>query len=295
MAKKGKKATSKTKKKPASRSKDALAPLTAKTADRHALYQCAVQNVESEIDFVDKQYHKIRGKRARRLREDFCGTGQTSAEWVKRRRTNEAVGLDIDQPTLDWGTKHHPTYLDEDQIARLNLLNCDVLAPAAEAKDVDIVLAMNFSYWLFQTRDAMRAHFTTVRESLGEGGLFFCDFYGGSEACSETEERRKCQLPDKRKYTYVWDQHKFNPITGEMHCRIHFEFPDGTLKKNAFTYTWRLWTLPEIRELLTEAGFKNVTVYWEGDDGDGGGNGVFKPTEKGSADPAYICYIVSEA
>jgi len=29
--------------------------------------------------------------------------------------------------------------------------------------------------------------------------------------------------------------------------------------KNAFTYTWRMWTLPEIREILIEAGFKTAT------------------------------------
>ncbi|MCA9297734.1 MAG: hypothetical protein KDA28_01630, partial [Phycisphaerales bacterium] len=59
--------------------------LTAKTADRHILYQESVQNVEAEIDFVDEQFRKRRGRHARRLREDFCGTANTSCEWVRRR------------------------------------------------------------------------------------------------------------------------------------------------------------------------------------------------------------------
>ena len=54
-----------------------------------------------------------------------------------------------------------------------------------------------------------------------------------------------------------------------MQCHIHFKFPDKTKIKNAFTYNWRLWTMVEIRELLSEAGFANVVVYWEGEDEDG--------------------------
>jgi hypothetical protein len=280
-------------------------PLTAATADRHALYQAAVQNVEAEIDFVDKTFLKLRGRPARLLREDFCGTGNTSCEWVQRRVTNVAMGLDIDAPTLDWGREHCVGTLTPDQQERVHLLERDVLAPG-DAVGVDCVLAMNFSYWLFQTRSEMVRYLRSVRESLTEDGILFQDFYGGSEAFTQMDdedtpmERRKCKLPDGRAYTYVWDQHEYNPITGEMHCRIHFEFKDKTVMRDAFTYTWRLWTLPEMRELLAEAGFSKTTVYWEGDELDdegeptGEGNGVFTPTTTGSADPAYICYVVSE-
>ena len=51
---------------------------------------------------------------------------------------------------------------------------------------------------------------------------------------------------------------------------------------------------PEIRELLAEAGFSDVKVYWEGDDGEGEGDGEFKPVETGDADPAFICYIAAQ-
>ncbi|MEM7756387.1 MAG: class I SAM-dependent methyltransferase [Planctomycetota bacterium] len=298
MAKKSAAGSKKSKKKSAKKVK---APaLTAKTADRHALYQASVQNVEAEIDFVDKTYRKLRGKHARLLREDFCGTGNTSCEWVRRRKDNTAVGLDIDQETLDWGVDHCVTTLPEQDRSRVTLINRDVLTPG-DAVGMDAVLAMNFSYWLFQTREEMVRYLRSVRESLADDGILFQDFYGGSEAASETEERRKCSLPNKGgSFTYVWDQNKFNPITGEMFCRIHFEFKDGTRMTDGFTYTWRLWTLPEIRELLAEAGFSKTTVYWEGDELDddgeptGEGNGIFKPTMQGTADPAYICYVVSE-
>ncbi|MBL4698256.1 MAG: hypothetical protein JKX70_05420, partial [Phycisphaerales bacterium] len=47
--------------------------------------------------------------------------------------------------------------------------------------------------------------------------------------------------------------------------------------------------------LLSEAGFANVVVYWEGDDEDDDeeGNGIYEPTLKGEADPAFISYIVA--
>ena len=274
-------------------------PLTAVTADKHELYEAAVQNVEAEIDFVDATFRKIRGRKAETLREDFCGTANTSCEWVRRRRSNRAVGLDIDGPTLDWGLRNKVAELKPEQRERVRLLQRDVLDPG-DAVGVDCVLAMNFSYWLFHERASLLRYFRSVRESLGNDGIFFQDFYGGSDAMKETEERRKCKLPGKGAYTYVWDQHEYDPISGRVDCRIHFEFKDGTKKRNAFKYDWRLWTLPELRELLAEAGFGSTTIYWEGDELDddgeptGEGNGVFKPAKRGHADDAFICYIVSE-
>ncbi len=262
--------------------------LTAKTADKHNLYERSVQNVEAEIDFVDRVFKKLRGRRADRLREDFCGTGNSCAEWVRRRSTNQAWGLDIDQPTLEWGMKRHVSELSAEQQERIHLLSRDVLDSTA-ARDMDCILAMNFSYWIFQERAKLAQYFRAVRESLAAGGVFFLDFYGGSEAFLDVEEERPLDG-----FTYVWEQDKFNPITGRVQCYIHFDFEDGTRMKRAFHYDWRVWTLPELRDLLAECGFGPVTVYWEGDDGKGGGNGVFKPTLKGEACETFVCYIVAE-
>jgi hypothetical protein len=57
-----------------------------------------------------------------------------------------------------------------------------------------------------------------------------------------------------------------------------------------------VWTLPEVLELLAEAGFEHAQVYWEGSDPDDPtrGNGEFFPVKTGDADPAYICYIVAQ-
>ncbi len=263
--------------------------LTASTADRHRLYELSVQDTEAEIDFVDEQFRVLRGRKAVKLREDFCGTANTCCEWVRRRRNTLAVGLDLDQPTMDWGIKNHVSKLKPAQAKRIRLLQRNVLTPGSEGSGMDIVLAMNFSYFTFNTRAMMREYFEAVRRSLVKDGIFFMDFVGGWECQKKHREVRPL-----KGFTYVWQQGSFDPITHDIQCSISFRFPDGSGLRKAFTYVWRLWSLPEIRELLSEAGFKKVTVYWEGDDGKGGGDGVFTPAEHGEECASFLCYIAAE-
>ncbi|MCK4951942.1 MAG: class I SAM-dependent methyltransferase, partial [Gammaproteobacteria bacterium] len=68
---------------------------------------------------------------------------------------------------------------------------------------------------------------------------------------------------DEEDFVYIWDQEKFNPVTNEIICNIHFQLADGTRLDQAFRYDWRLWSIPEVTELLKEAGFSAVHVYWE--------------------------------
>jgi hypothetical protein len=68
----------------------------AESADRHALYEKSVQSVDVEYKFVSKIFRKLRGRRPRHMREDFCGTAGMCCEWVRRDSRNTAVGVDID-------------------------------------------------------------------------------------------------------------------------------------------------------------------------------------------------------
>lgn len=316
-------------KKPTSRTPARKTSTIAATADRNDLYQRAVQCVESEIDFVDETFTKLRKRKAALLREDFCGTYHTACEWVRRRPTNVAVGIDLDPNQIAWGTAHNLTTLKPAQQARVLHHQGNVLDPlpapvAAAANQLlapkdrrkggggggggarfDVVLAMNFSYWCFNTRDQMLTYFRAAREALVADGILFMDFYGGADALKEMTERRKIArepLTPHRKqagwyngpYTYLWEQERYNPITGLLISHIGFKFPDGSRLKRAFSYQWRLWTLPELRDILHEAGFIKTTVHWEGDDAKGGGNGIFTPSEDGDACPSYICYITAE-
>lgn len=260
--------------------------LSPRTADPRRLYEAAVQCPEAEIDFVDSTFRKITGRRAALLREDFCGTAATACEWVRRRPTNHAIGVDLDPSALAWSKANHVAGLTDDQRRRLRLKKGDVRTPTKAEQGVDIVLAMNFSYWCFTTRESLVAYFRTVRKSLAKGGVFFLDFFGGWEAQKILTERKRC-----KGFTYIWEHAHYNPITADMTCHIHFEFPGGGSIRKAFTYHWRLWTLPEVRELLVEAGFRDVTVYWEGDDGKGGGDGVFRPNTKGEVCASWIAYL----
>ena len=258
------------------------------SADRHFYYEKAVQCVESEVDMVDHTYHTLRGKHATLLREDFCGTGNTSCEWVRRRSSNKAIGFDLDQEVLDWGCRHKVDALSEEQQQRIQLMNGNVLDVTGDPADA--ILAMNFSYQLFKTRDELRHYFQKVHQGLADDGILFMDAYGGYESAKEVKEKTKHD-----DFTYYWHQKKYNPINGHMLCHIHFKFKDKSWLKKAFTYEWRLWTLPELQELLTEAGFSKVQVYWEGTDEETGeGNGEYFPTDEGEDDPAWIVYIVSE-
>ena len=261
---------------------------TASSSDRHELYELSVQNTEAEVEFIDKVWTQLRGRLASSIREDFCGTAAASAEWVLARDDNTAIGFDLDQEVLDWGIRRNSERLDEEQLQRLQVHNADVRAVQAER--VQTILAMNFSYFLFKTREDLRQYFEHAREGLLDDGIFILDAYGGSESYEEMEEEK-----DLDGFTYVWDQASYDPITGDVVNHIHFRFPDETEMTKAFTYEWRLWSLPEIRELLEEAGFTNVTVWWEGNEEDSEeGNGVFEPAEHGEACPGWIVYITAE-
>jgi SAM-dependent methyltransferase len=261
---------------------------TAGRSDRHELYELSVQEPSSEIDLIDQVWREQHTRRCRTIREDFCGTAAVCGEWVKRRKKNTAIGVDLDAEVLEWGRQRMQKRLNSDQRRRVQLICDDVLT--VETERVDSVLAMNFSYYIFQTRDKLRRYFERARDALVDDGMMLIDAYGGSDSFVEMEEER-----DMDGFTYVWDQHSYDPITGLAVNYIHFTFPDDTEMRKAFTYKWRVWTLPEIRELLTEAGFRKVVVYWEGTDEETEeGNGEWSVATHGEACPSWVAYLVAK-
>ncbi len=266
-------------------------PSRAERADRHRLYELAVQCPESEVDFVAATFKRLRGRKARLLREDFCGTANVCCEWVKRSPKNRAIGVDLDEEVLGWGAAHNLAGLKPGARARVSLLREDVLSVRTEP--VDLVSAMNFSYWLLQDRATLLRYFESVRDSLKDDGVFFLDAYGGYDSHREIEETRDIDDGGEG-FVYVWNQAAFDPITHTMDCNISFRFHDGSEMPAAYSYSWRFWSLPEIRDLLEEAGFHNVTVYWQGWDDEGEPDGDFKPVTRGVADAGWIAYLTAE-
>lgn len=257
---------------------------TAKTADRHELYQLSVQAPDHEIQFFDKTYRSLFKRKPLSLREDFCGTALLCATWVKSHKERTATGVDISGETLDWGREHNIAPLG-DQARRVTLLQEDVRAKRAGR--FDLINALNFSYWVFRTRDDLREYFRSVRKSLSKEGLFVLDAYGGWESQQPQLEPRRIAAG----FTYVWDQDEFDPITHAVTNYIHFEFKDGTKLDKAFTYEWRFWSLPEITELLGEAGFSNVRIHWDvaADDAEE----EYKVLKSAKTQPGWLAYITA--
>lgn len=262
-------------------------PSQASQADRHFLYQNSVQDAPVDAAFLDDEFRRRRNRRPRSLREDFCGTAALSCEFVARHRENTALGVDLDPDPLAWGREHNLARLGRSERGRVELVESDVL-DIREPK-VDLIAALNFSYWIFDTREALRRYFEQTRAALAPDGLLFLDAYGGSDCHEEKEYAR-----EEDGFDFIWDQVAFDPVSGRMRCAIHYDFPDGSRMRNAFRYSWRFWSLPELRELLAEAGYSKTAVLWEGADEEGDGNGEFEEVTEGSADETWIAYLVSE-
>ena len=259
----------------------------AQLADKYDLYQKSVQEPDPDLALIARMYRQRYGCEARLLREDFCGTALMASRWITRNPENRAWGIDLDPEPLAWGREHNVAKLRPEQAARIKLIQGDVRDIGHE--QVDITIAFNFSYFLFLERSELLSYFRKARASLRPQGLFVLDAYGGADAHRTSEEER-----DLDDFDYIWDQHRFDPIRHRAINYIHFESPDGSELRKAFSYEWRLWTLPEVRDLLAEAGFARSGVYWEGTTDDNEPNGVFSPREKAIDDPAWVAYIAAE-
>lgn len=253
---------------------------TARNSDRHDLYQRSVQAPEFEVYFFDKTFRKLRKRCPYSMREDFCGTALLCAEWVDSHRERTALGVDLDPEVLEWGIENNLMPVGEPG-NRVDLQRRDVRKVTREK--FDLINAMNFSYWILQERREMLRYFRSVRKSLKEDGIFFLDMYGGWESQEPMEEKRKIEGG----FTYVWDQHSFDPMTNEAVNYIHFRFRDGSEMKRAFKYVWRCWSMVEIRELLYEAGFRKLHIYWDVADGS------FRERKKLNNQPGWLAYIAA--
>lgn len=255
--------------------------------DKYDLYRQAVQSPETDVDFFKRVYRELRGSSAEIFREDFCGTFLLSYTWVKNRPQHKAWAVDIDPEPLEYGRNHYWKKLSPNAQRRLKIFEGDVLT--GRLPEADIAAALNFSYFAFKKRSQLRVYFANAFNSLRKKGLFIIDVFGGTQCSDAIEDQEK-----RKGFTYFWDQTSFDPVTNEALFHIHFQ-PKGQKKiENVFTYDWRMWTIPELRDLLDEVGFKKTHIYWEGTTRSGEGDGKFSRTEQGEACLSWIAYIVAE-
>lgn len=265
-------------------------------SDRHMFYEEAVQSVDADLDFVRKIYKKGTGRRLISLREDFCGTAALACQWVARRKGHVAWGVDLDEGTLAWGRENNLAKLG-DAADRVTMIRSDVRS--VTGIKADVAVAFNFSYLVFKERAELLDYYRNVHRSLTGGGMFFMDLFGGTGVMEELVEKTKkdaFRAPDGNRvptFTYLWEQARFNPVDHHILCHIHFKPRGGKLIKKAFTYDWRLWTIPEIRDILADAGFSSSSVYIEGWDDDADeSDGVFRKKKRFENQESWIVYIV---
>jgi hypothetical protein len=256
-------------------------------ADIYALYQEAVQDPPGDVDLVDRIYKGAFGRTPQLMREDFCGTAAMACAWVARRAGNRVWGVDLDPVPLAWAREHNIAALTEEQASRIELIRGDVLD--VEHGLVDVTVAFNFSYFIFKERSALLGYFEKSRARLKDEGMFVLDLYGGADA-----QRTLTETREHDDFDYVWDQDVFDPIQHRALNYIHFEFADGSQLRRAFTYDWRLWSIPELRDILAEVGFSQTDVYWERTDRKTNeGNGIYYKATQALDDPAWVSYIVA--
>jgi len=259
--------------------------LTAKSADRHDLYQRAVQDPAVDVELLHRVFRRENGRPPLSLREDFCGTALLSAAWVVGRKKRTALGVDLDAATLEWGRRHNVEPLGEEAAARVRLVRRNVLDVAKPR--VDVVCAFNFSYCVFHERGELLRYFRAVRRSLVPEGCFVLDNHAGPDTLKATRDDRDCGG-----FTYVWEQGPVDGLTHRATRRIHFRFPDGSELRNAFRYDWRIWSLVELRDAAREAGFRRTDVYLEYFDEDGEATTGLRRARRFDHEESWTPYLV---
>jgi SAM-dependent methyltransferase len=152
----------------------------------------------------------------------------------------------------------------------------DVRHAAARA---DLLVALNFSLCEFHERRDLVAYLRHARRRLQRGGVFVADLYGGEGAFDVGRQRERHQGPRGERVLYEFEQRKADALTGRVVDALHFEVAGEvagdvagngaaarrrgfvTKLRDAFVYDWRLWSIPELRDALGDAGFAKSEVY----------------------------------
>lgn len=258
---------------------------------KFSLYQQSVQSPKGDISYLQKFFLTYVGGRAPlHLQEDFCGTALLSTEWLRSDSRRTSVGIDLDVEALDWCMENNVNKIGTDLSSRIFLYHGNVLHPH-EAKLVksnaqnimhnvtleekgnesepvansvalpprDIVCAFNYSCCCLHSRHELISYFKNALQTLSKkGGIFVMDLYGGTS--SECELRMQRRFPN---FMYTWEQAGFDIVQRKTRISLHFTLQKQQKKKlrHAFSYSWRLWSLPEIKDCLEEVGFRSVH-FW---------------------------------
>ncbi len=224
------------------------------------------------------------GGKPRSLREDFAGPAGLAAEWAALSPAHTALAVDIDRRPL----AHAPAS------ARLKKKVADALRCRDKA---DVIALFNFAAGEVHDRRRLVAYFRVLRASLNNGGIAALDIYGGANAYTPGSLSTFARVPGtRRRIGYTWQQVAADPDTGMVENHLHFTL-GGKKWKSAFVYKWRLWSIPELRDALLEAGFAKVETYDRlGDAVDQNGNLRIRPVSPAQGRPLdndFVVYLVA--
>lgn len=260
------------------------------------LYQQAVQHPLSDAFFLARAYEECNDYRqARILREDFCGSAAISLGWVMTDPDRRAIAIDADKPTIDFARQQIDNQPDD--AGKQVTLICDdvrhVTPPAVDA--ADIIASLNFSTLIFHDAPSLLDYFRRTVSNLKPGGIFVMDLFGGPGAMQiGTQSRELADDEDDNALTYHWEQRSYDHLTHRIDCRIHFDLPDGTTRRDAFVYDWRFWSIPELLDLLRQAGFANSEIWCDSLDASGQSDGYYQPQSSMPDRHDWVVYLVAQ-
>ncbi|ODQ54436.1 hypothetical protein SAICODRAFT_6190 [Saitoella complicata NRRL Y-17804] len=228
-------------------------------ADKHALYQRAVQLPAKEVITLNSIYTALRPglPAARVLREDFCGTALLCKEWIKRNVEREAIGVDLDESVVKYANE--VTRSDATVAERVTVYHGDVMKVEGVPK-ADIIVVLNYGAFYFHTRPLLLQYFKKSLTSLNPDGVLICDMFGGTTRTSATPSSLHKRILDKDT-TYTFTSTAFSMTSGTLKCALNFYFSDGSKLEGAFKYHFRVWSMLELKEAMLEAGFKDVGLW----------------------------------
>lgn len=267
--------------------------------DRHKLYEACVQRPGICAAFLRGLWGK---QGAGVLREDFCGTAAVSREWAKLGAEFGAVGVDLDAEVLEAGRARSVRAGVEGRV-RLVRVDATVAAGAEDdAASADVVYVGNFSIGEIHEREVLVRYLRTSERRLRAGGVFVCDTYAG-ESAFRTGYAQRIHAVDAGvadgyegiRVHCIWEQREADLLNARVCNAIHFRVEQrGEVTHelfDAFVYRWRLWTVPELRDAMIEAGFASVGVE-EGVSVSGSGReGEEARAEEKSRERRVVCVV----
>lgn len=249
--------------------------------DKHDYYARAAQNPAADVRFYRELAREFTGRAPKVLREDFCGTFRVACAWAALGPGHVAYGRELDAEAIRYGRERVLSALAPEQRARVRIARRDAGAPGGPA--CDLVLALNFSYFALRDRAELKRYFVNARKSLRPGGLLAVDAFGGPGAQKPNRER-----VDHGDFVYTWQQYDFDPVSHRARCAMHFKPRGRRAVRDAFVYDWRLWTVAETRDAMTEAGFRRTEVFWQDD------NGRYARDPRGGRERVWVALLVAQ-